>query len=484
MEVQRKQEEIVSESLKLEEKVKSNWFILDMDGELKSVEGFDYSKYPDLKRLVNYEVKKDRVYHEDPPHIALMKSLELVDYEPASDAGHFRWYPKGAFIKRQLETAVTQVVHNYGGLEVETPIMYDYNHPALCKYLNRFPARQYTVESDEDKKYFLRFAACFGQFLALHDTTISYKDLPLKVYELTHYSFRKEKSGEVAGLKRLRAFTMPDMHSLVADIPQAKEEFKRQFDLCRDWMSDLKLDYEVGIRFEKKFFEENKAFAHELVKAAGKPFLVEMWDQRIAYFSMKFEFNVLDNSDKASALSTVQIDVENANTFDVKYTGADGQKQTPYILHASISGSIDRNVYALLENAARQIKEGKKPTLPLWLCPTQVRIIPISENQRQFCETLMDTFELQGIRADFDERDLRMPKKVAEAESEWVPYIIVVGDREVESGDLTVRVRESGTQEKIRAQDLIAEIQKRTKDKPKRHLPLPKYLSKRPVFHK
>ena len=438
--MEQKKNEVVSESLKAEEKVKSSWFVLDLDGSLTQAEQFDYSKWPQLKKFADYEIRKARAYAEEPPHVALMKEHELVDYEPASDSGHFRWYPKGAFIKRQLENAVTQVVQNYGGLEVETPIMYDYAHPALSKYLHRFPARQYTVESD-DKEFFLRFAACFGQYMIMHDTIVSYKDLPLRFYELTHYSFRREQSGEVAGLKRLRAFTMPDMHSLVADL--------------------------------------------ELVKEIGRPFLLEMWPERIAYFSMKFEFNVIDNADKASALSTVQIDVENAERFGIKYTSADGKEKLPFILHASISGSIDRNVYALLEDAAMKVKKNEKPTLPLWLCPTQVRFVPITEKHVGFCNTLSDTFEKQKIRADVDDRNERMQKKVAEAEREWIPYIVVVGDKEIESGDLTVRLREqNNSQEKIRAQDLITEISKRTQGFPYRKLPLPVFLSRRPVFHK
>ena len=482
--MEQKKNEVVSESLKAEEKVKSSWFVLDLDGSLTQAEQFDYSKWPQLKKFADYEIRKARAYAEEPPHVALMKEHELVDYEPASDSGHFRWYPKGAFIKRQLENAVTQVVQNYGGLEVETPIMYDYAHPALSKYLHRFPARQYTVESD-DKEFFLRFAACFGQYMIMHDTIVSYKDLPLRFYELTHYSFRREQSGEVAGLKRLRAFTMPDMHSLVADLDQARAEFKAQFKLCVEWMKSLKLDYEVGIRFEKAFFEENKGFALELVKEIGRPFLLEMWPERIAYFSMKFEFNVIDNADKASALSTVQIDVENAERFGIKYTSADGKEKLPFILHASISGSIDRNVYALLEDAAMKVKKNEKPTLPLWLCPTQVRFVPITEKHVGFCNTLSDTFEKQKIRADVDDRNERMQKKVAEAEREWIPYIVVVGDKEIESGDLTVRLREqNNSQEKIRAQDLITEISKRTQGFPYRKLPLPVFLSRRPVFHK
>jgi threonyl-tRNA synthetase len=170
-----------------------------------------------------------------------------------SDPGNLRWYPKGRLIKSLLEQFVTAQMAAYGAMEVETPIMYDFNHPSLADYLNRFPARQYLLKT-EDKELFLRFAACFGQFLMMHDAQFSYKQMPLKLYELTRYSFRREKSGEVCGLRRLRAFTMPDCHAFCVDLEQAKREFKTRFNLSMSVLGDIGLskdDFEVAIRFTK-----------------------------------------------------------------------------------------------------------------------------------------------------------------------------------------------------------------------------------------
>ena len=218
--------EVVSKSLQQENALKSRFYIMDLEGVLHEVDKFDYSKYPDLKKLATYETKKVRAYEKEPPHIKIMKEHSLIDYEPGSDSGNFRLLPNGRLIKKILERAISDWCIASGALEVETPIMYDYEHPSLKKYLNRFPARQYVVISDE-KKLFLRFAACFGQFLIAHDMVFSYKHLPLKMFELTRYSFRREQSGELAGLKRLRAFTMPDMHTFCADIPMARTEFEK-----------------------------------------------------------------------------------------------------------------------------------------------------------------------------------------------------------------------------------------------------------------
>ncbi|MFQ6136122.1 MAG: threonine--tRNA ligase [Candidatus Hydrothermarchaeales archaeon] len=476
------EEEKVSEALKAEKKLTSKRYVLDVDGKLIPAEEFDFSRYPSLKIFYDYETSGTRAVDREPPHVRLMRSLELVDYEPGSDSGNLRWYPKGTLVKRLLETHVTEISMNYGAMQVETPIMYDFEHPQLSKYLNRFPARQYVIKSDQ-KEYFLRFAACFGQYLMKHDMTISHKQLPLRLYELTHYSFRREQSGELSGLKRLRTFTMPDMHTLCKDMEQAKEEFINQYKLSMQWMEDIGVDYDVAMRFVKDFYFENEDFTKELAKLIGKPILIELWDERFFYFVMKFEFNVNDALDKAATLSTVQIDVENTERFDISYVDEDGEKRHPLMLHASISGGIDRNLYAILEIESMKAAKGEKPMLPLWLSPTQVRLIPVSEGHLKYCEEVLQELERGQIRADLDDEDATLNKKIRNAEKEWIPYIAVAGEKETKSGALTVRVRGVGGQQKAYTpRELIDEIKEKTEGKPFMKLPLPNRTSKRPKF--
>jgi threonyl-tRNA synthetase len=382
-------------------------------------------------------------------------------------------------IKKILERDITDYCVDYGAMEVETPIMYDYEHPSLKKYLNRFPARQYVVTSDE-KKLFLRFAACFGQFLIAHDIVMSYKQLPLKMFELTRYSFRREQGGELAGLKRLRAFTMPDMHTLCVDIEQSKKEFEQQFDAGHAWMKSVDLDTEAGFRVQEDFFNENKAWYVSMVKKWGKPVLLELFKERYAYFITKFEFNFVDSMDKASALTTVQIDVENADTYDINYIDEKGEKKRPFILHASISGSLERVIYALLEHQAMEMKKGKKALLPIWLAPTQLRLIPVSEKQREFCTDLLKELKEKRIRVDLDDRDDLLGKKIRDAEKEWVPYVAVIGDKEVESGKPTVNIRATGEKKEMSLSDIVSLIENENKGKPFEKNSLPEFVSKRP----
>ena len=473
--------EEVSKSLRQEHELKSRFYIMDLEGNLHDPEKFNYGKWANLKKLATYETKKVRAYEKEPPHIKIMKEHSLIDYEPGSDSGNFRLLPKGRLMKKILERAITDWCVGYGSMEVESPIMYDYEHPSLKKYLNRFPARQYVVISDE-KKLFLRFAACFGQFLIAHDMVISHKHLPFRMFELTRYSFRREQSGELAGLKRLRAFTMPDMHTFAADMGQAKADFEKQYDLGLSWNRLMGLETEVAFRAQDDFFNENKDWYIGMARRGGKPILLELFKERYAYFITKFEFNFVDTLDKASALTTVQIDVENADTYDISFTDADGSKKRPLILHASISGSLERVIYALLEAEAMKMAAGKKAMLPIWLSPTQVRLVPVGDAHKSAAMEVMKKLNAGSVRADIDDRDDPLGKKIRDAQKEWVPFVAVLGDKEVKSGKLSVTLRATGEQKEMAVEKLAELVEKENEGKPFERLSLPAELSKRPII--
>ena len=474
--------EITSDALKGESQIRSFWKIMTPDGKMTNIGDFDFSQHKKLEILAKYESAKQRKVDEPPPHVALMKKMAIADYEPASDSGNMRFFPNGRLIKSLIERYVTDRVKEYGGFEVETPIMYDSEHPSMVSYFNRFPARQYNIDS-EGKKLFLRFAACFGQFLMANQFQMSYKNLPYKLYELTRYSFRREQSGELVGLRRLRAFTMPDCHAFCKDLDQAIDEIKVRFDLSQSVLHELGIeesDYDMAIRFTEDFYNDNKSLIEELVKKHGKPVLVEMWKEKFFYFVLKWEFNFIDNLGKASALSTDQIDVENGDRYGIEFVDENNQTSHPIILHNSPSGAIERIIYALLEKAAKDSREGKKPQFPLWLAPTQIRIIPLKEEFLEFCENLDKKLSKNDIRVDIDDRNESIGKRIREAEKEWIRYILVIGEKEVHSENLNVRDRQTGAVREISFEDFLNEIQNQTQGKPFTGLNLPKHLSKRP----
>ena len=475
-------DEMTSDALDGESKIRSYWKILSPDGKMENIGDFDFKDHKKLEILAKYESAKQRKVDEPPPHVALMKKMAIADYEFASDSGNMKFFPNGRLIKSLIERYVTDRVKEYGGYEVETPIMYDSEHPSMVSYFNRFPARQYNIDS-EGKKLFLRFAACFGQFLMANQFQMSYKNLPYRLYELTRYSFRREQSGELVGLRRLRAFTMPDCHAFCKDMDQAVDEIKVRFDLSRNVLRELGIsesDYDMAIRFTEDFYNENKSSIQELVKKHGKPVLVEMWKEKFFYFVLKWEFNFIDNLGKASALSTDQIDVENGDRYGIEFVDDDNTHRHPIILHNSPSGAIERIIYALLEKAAKDSREGRKPQFPLWLAPTQVRIIPLKEEFFEFSESLSDKISENNVRVDIDDRNESIGKRIREAEKEWIRYILVIGEKEAHSENLSIRDRQKGNVRELSFDDFLNEINDQTRGKPFSGLNLPKHLSKRP----
>jgi threonyl-tRNA synthetase len=210
--------------------------------------------------------------------------------------------------------------------------------------------------------------------------------------------------------------------------------------------------------------------------------LVEVWDKRFFYFVMKYEINFVDALDKAATLTTDQIDVENGETYDLKYIGEDGKEHRPVILHMSPGGAIERAMYALLEKAYMDQQQGKKGTLPLWLSPTQIRICAVSDAHIKICEKMADELEKENVRVDVDDRSESVGKKISGSEKQWIPYTLVIGDKEAKAKKINVRIRESGKVEEMSLDDLVKEIKKKTEGMPFKNLSMSRSLSKRPKF--
>ncbi|MFC7046856.1 threonine--tRNA ligase [Halobacteriaceae archaeon GCM10025711] len=455
----------------------SDWLVLTPDGEERDPVGDKATFDEDMQALVADEVEGVVASEgEEPPHVSLMQEKAIAGYDGLSDVGNLRWYPRGKLIRDALMAYVNDLVVDYGGMPVETPIMYDLGARAISEHAGKFGERQYRFESG-GRRMMLRFAACFGQFSIMRDMHISVNDLPLRIYELSTYSFRREQRGEVVGLKRLRSFTMPDMHTATADMDQAREEFERQAVVAMQTGEDLGLHYEAAFRMTREFYDENRGWVEDVVERVGKPVLVELLPERHHYWSAKIDFAVIDGLGRPIENPTVQIDVESAERFDIEYSDGETTHHPP-ILHYSPSGGIERVVAALLEETAKQ----DVPRLPTWLSPTQVRFVPVGEQHVDYCDGLADRLAEEDIRADVDDREESVGKRIATAETDWVPYYVVVGDREVDGEPLGVNVRATGEEASMSFAELVATVQDDVGDLPRRPRYLPKHVSDHPHF--
>lgn len=459
------------------EKKPSSWSILDGD-KIIDIDDFKFEN-DQLEKLVSYELGTGTSDAGEPPHVKLMREKELCDYESASDVGNLKWFPKGRLVRDLLADYVYNLVVDQGAMPIETPIFYDLDNEAINVHAAKFGERQY--RTDTKKNLMLRFACCFGAFRVMADPFITWKNLPAKLYELSTYSFRFEKKGEVVGLKRLRAFTMPDFHSFCADMNSTLEEFSKQTDMCIQTGVDLDVNYEIIFRATKDFYDENKEWMYSIGKKIGKPVLLEILPERKHYWSCKIDFAAIDYLGRPIENPTVQIDVESGKRFDITYLGEDGKEHYPTILHCSPTGSIERVICSLLEKTAIELDE-KAPMLPTWLSPIEVRIITVGEDHKDFANELYDKINAENIRVDVDDRDESVGKKIRNAATEWIPYIFVVGDNEKESGVFSVTVRETGEKVDMTVDELIKEVLDKTKGMPYRGLPLPKDISTRINF--
>ncbi|MEA5386138.1 threonine--tRNA ligase [Haloarculaceae archaeon H-GB2-1] len=441
----------------------SEWKVMSPDGSVESALSAKDAVSEDMQAFIEDEVEDITASPgEEPPHVDIMQEKELVGYDELSDVGNLRWYPRGKLVRDSLMEYVNDLVVDYGGMPVETPIMYDLGARCIHDHAGKFGERQYRFESG-DRRMMLRFAACFGQFSIMRDMHISVNDLPLRIYEMSTYSFRREQKGEVTGLKRLRAFTMPDMHTATENMDQARAELMKQADLSMQTSEDLGIDYVPAIRMTREFYDDNTEWVEDLVAELGIDALIEIIPERHHYWSAKIDFAAIDGLGRPIENPTVQIDVESAERFDIEYS--DGQDtHNPPILHYSPSGGIERVLAAILEKTATM----DTPQLPTWLSPTQVRFIPVGEEHVDFCDDLVDQLEDADVRADIDDRDESVGKRIAKAETDWVPYYIVVGGNEIESGEFGVNVRADDEELDMSFDELVDTVTDDIEDLPRR----------------
>lgn len=414
---------------------------------------------------------------EKPRHIEYMQRLQLVDYTPESDVGNMKWYPNGLLIKDLiLDYQENNVAKPYGAFKIQNPLLYRTDVPEIKMLMGEFHERDYKIENEN---LVLRFASDPGAFPYMQKVTFSYKHMPVREYEEA-ICFRKEQKGEVSGLRRVRNFLMTDVHAFCMDEGQAKKEFLTLSVLCKELMDSIisKGRWVLGWEVVEAFYEENKAWMLDLIKELGVPSLIKIMKERSHYYTMKNEYQSIEADGANSQISTVQMDFVNGERFNITYTGEDGKEYPCLILHCSTFGSIERAVCSMLENAAIDERQGKKPMIPVWLSPTQVRLIPISENHLTFCMQVLDNLRM---RTDIDDRNETLSSRIRDAEREWIPYICVIGDKEIESESLSVRVRGEG-QKTMRTQELATEIDEKIRGMPFRPLALPVLLSKRPKF--
>ena len=450
-------------------------------------EEYDATKYQfkpgeeDLMALVEKEVlKKELEGGGEPRYIDYCRKFGF-EWEPMSDAGHMRYGPAATLMMELVEDYAWKLANELGipVFKIRGTNMFRRGERAIDEHAKLFNERMYTIEGDKDE-LIMRYAACFQQFAMIRDWVLSYKDIPVGMLEVAD-SYRYEQPGETVLCFRLRRFYMPDLHIFTKDLNNAMEVALKLHEIIFREIRRLGRDYVSLYNVTKQFYDEHRDYLVELARREGKPILVRVMPEQKYYWVLNVEFHIVDELRRPREIATFQFDVGNAQRFGIKYMGENGEVKYPVIIHTAILGSVERYIYALLDTAAITESKGGVPRLPTWVAPIQVRVIPIGKDHLQYANDIASKLEDGMIRVDIDDRfDETLAKRIRDAETFWVPYIIVIGDREVKTGKLSVRARGAQKVVEMGIDELINRIEEEIKGYPRRPLTMPKYLSKRP----
>jgi len=457
---------------------KPEYLLLKLDGETTDPKEYRFQKGDeDIETLVAKEVFKKEAPGGEPRIISALKKFGF-EWEPSSDSGHMRYGPKAALMVDLAGDYAWQSVNELGipSFSIKGTNLFNLNVPAIKEHADLFGERLYTIRVANDE-FVLKYAACFQQFAMLKDWMVSYKQIPFGMFEIAD-SYRLEQSGETLLGFRLRRFYMPDYHVFCKDLEQAKDVTIKIHRKIHEKVRELGSHYVSLYNLTKSFFEKNRNFMRELVKVDRKPALLHFVPEGKYYWVINVEHHITDELKRSREIATVQIDIGNAKRFGIKYINEKKEESYPPILHTAVIGGIERYLYTVFDAALRK----EVPSLPLWLSPAQVRVVPISDKFTKDAVAIADEFEAQRIRVDVDDRPFTMQRKVREAEMEWISYVLVIGQKEIDSHVLAVRDRERKEIRKMRLEQLIEEIKEATAGKPFRSLTLPKKLSNRPQF--
>ncbi len=391
-------------------------------------------------------------------HRKLGRELDLFDIFDEGPGFPF-FFPKGMILRNQLESFWREEHTKAGYEEVKTPMILNQELWHRSGHWDHYKDNMYVVKID-DEDYAIKPMNCPGGMLAYRRKPHSYRDLPERMAELG-LVHRHELSGALHGLMRVRCFTQDDAHIFMTP-EQIESEIEGVVRLIDGFYSVFGFKYklELSTRPEDSMgTDEQWETATNALKRAlntlGKKYEINEGDG--AFYGPKIDFHLEDSIGRTWQCGTIQLDFQMPERFDLTYVGQDGEKHRPVMIHRVVFGSIERFIAILTEHYAG--------AFPLWLAPEQVKIIPISENQIEYAHSVCDKLLAQGIRADVDDRNEKMGYRIREAQLQKIPYMLVLGEKERESGSVAVRNRKNGDQGVMSFDDFAAKLAKEIAEK-------------------
>lgn len=391
-------------------------------------------------------------------HRKLGKELDLFDIFEEGPGFPF-FFPKGMILRNTLEDFWRDEHVKAGYEEVKTPMILNQDLWHRSGHWDHYKNNMYVVKID-DSDYAIKPMNCPGGMLAYRRKPHSYRDLPERMAELG-LVHRHELSGALHGLMRVRCFTQDDAHIFMTP-EQIESEIEGVVRLIDNFYSvfGFKYNLELSTRPEDSMgtdeqWETATNALQRALETLGKKYEINEGDG--AFYGPKIDFHLEDSIGRTWQCGTIQLDFQMPERFDLTYVGQDGEKHRPIMIHRVVFGSIERFIAILTEHYAG--------AFPLWLAPEQIKIIPISENQIEYAHSVCDKLVAMGVRASVDDRNEKMGYRIREAQLQKIPYMLVLGEKERESGAVAVRSRKNGDQGVMSFDDFAAKVLKEISEK-------------------
>jgi threonyl-tRNA synthetase len=400
---------------------------------MQRVYGTAFLSDKDLKaHLTQLEEAKKR------DHRKLGRELGLFTFHPWAPGAAF-WQDKGTTLYNLLSAYMREVLLPNGYVEVKTPLIYNKALWETSGHWAHYRQNMFLVEGSENEQLAVKAMNCPGHYLLYGSQAHSYRELPIRFHEQTPLH-RNEESGVLGGLTRVRQFSQDDGHCFVTQ-EQIGDEVERMLGFVQRVYRDFGLEYAAKLSTRPAEFlgdiatwDSAEAQLKTALERAGQPYTINAGDG--AFYGPKIDFDVTDAIGRKWQCATIQLDYNAPQRFELKYTGADNTEHRPVVIHRAIFGSFERFIAILIEHYSG--------AFPLWLAPVQAVVLPISDRHLEYAGKVRDRLQAAGLRADLDERQEKIGYKIREAQLQKIPYMLVVGDKEVADGTVSVRSRSGG----------------------------------------
>ncbi|MCI8459861.1 MAG: threonine--tRNA ligase [Bacilli bacterium] len=403
-------------------------------------------------------------------HRKIGKEQELFMSHELVGSGMPLWLPNGAIIRKELENYIYAKERNMGYNHVYTPCVGTTDLYKTSGHWDHYQENMFPTMKVDDEEFVLRPMNCPHHMLVYKNKMHSYRDLPIKIGELAH-DFRYEDSGSVCGLERVRQMCQNDAHLFVRP-DQIKEEVGKVLRLIVEvYQKDFgfpasNFEYRLSLRDKEnkekyidndEMWETAESQLREILTELEIPFYEAKGEA--AFYGPKIDIQIKTALNHDVTIPTCQLDFALPERFELEYIGEDGEKHRPVVIHRAILGSSDRFISFLLEET--------KGFLPTWLAPTQVKILPITDKQHEYAYKLKEELIRESIRVEVDDRNEKTGYKIREAQLSKVPYMLIIGAKEVEENTVSVRLRENAENETIKLKEFLEKIKKEIKEKRK-----------------